>query len=277
MKTDIFHLQIIPLKDILPHEYFDESRSLTLAKRLKKDNFLSNPIIVAPLGNHTYAQLDGMNRLSTFKKLGFNSILCQIVDYQDMDNVELSSWLHFINVNSHQFLKHLGKIKDLIVNKGIIDDVRNRYIQSEGFDKICTFVTEDFEVYLVTFGGSLLDKVKVLNEIVGFYNKDIVRSVLPQSSTKEAIKNLFKEHLKHRQMVSFPTFTRHQIMKIVKQHGFFPPGITRHVIKRRCLNVNLPFSVFNKNDSIGTQNRNLEQFLRQRKFRLYEEPTIYFE
>src|SRR3989338_977322 len=67
------------------------------------------------------------------------------------------------------------------------------------------------------------------------------------------------------------------ILNIGKPRGFFPPGIPRHVIKRRCLNVNLPFSVFNKNDSIGTQNRNLEQFLRQRKFRLYEEPTIYFE
>lgn len=277
MKTDIFHLQIIPLKDILPHEYFDESRSLALAKRLKEDKYLSNPIIVANLSKNTYVQLDGMNRLSTFKKLGLNSILCQIVDYQDMDTVELSSWLHFINVKSDEFLKYLQNIKNLKITKGILDNIRNRYIHSSGVDRICTFVTENFDVYLLNYGGNLLDKINVLDEIVNFYIKDTVRSVLPQSSTKEGIQNLFKEHLKHKQMVSFPTFTRHQIVKVVRQRGFFPPGVTRHVIKKRCLNVNLPLTIFGSGKTIKEQNELLEDFLRQKKFRLYEEPTIYFE
>ena len=277
MKTDIFHLQIIPIKNIVPHEIYDEKRSKGLSFQIKTDRKLCNPIIVAPLTKNTYVQLDGMNRLETFKILGFESILCQIVDYQDMENVELSSWLHFINVKTSDFLKHLGKIKDLIVNKGILDDVRNRYVQSEGFDKILTFVTDDFDVYLATYGGSLIDKIAVLNKIVDFYSKDIVRSVLPTSAGKEAIRSLFKEHLKHKQMVSFPTFTRHQILKVVRKHDLFPPGITRHVIKRRCLNVNLPLRLFRMKVSLATQNRHLEEYLRQKKFRLYEEPTIYFE
>ena len=277
MKTDIFHLQIIPIKNIVPHEIYDEKRSKGLSFQIKTDRKLCNPIIVAPLTKNTYVQLDGMNRLETFKILGFESILCQIVDYQDMENVELSSWLHFINVKTSDFLKHLGKIKDLIVNKGILDDVRNRYVQSEGFDKILTFVTDDFDVYLATYGGSLIDKIAVLNKIVDFYSKDIVRSVLPTSAGKEAIRSLFKEHLKHKQMVSFPTFTRHQILKVVRKHVLFPPGITRHVIKRRCLNVNLPLRLFRMKVSLATQNRHLEEYLRQKKFRLYEEPTIYFE
>ncbi|OGG31414.1 hypothetical protein A3I51_04065, partial [Candidatus Gottesmanbacteria bacterium RIFCSPLOWO2_02_FULL_38_8] len=267
----------IPIKNIVPHEIYDEKRSKGLSFQIKTDRKLCNPIIVAPLTKNTYVQLDGMNRLETFKILGFESILCQIVDYQDMENVELSSWLHFINVKTSDFLKHLGEIKDLIVNKGILDDVRNRYVQSEGFDKILTFVTDDFDVYLATYGGSLIDKIAVLNKIVDFYSKDIVRSVLPTSAGKEAIRSLFKEHLKHKQMVSFPTFTRHQILKVVRKHDLFPPGITRHVIKRRCLNVNLPLRLFRMKVSLATQNRHLEEYLRQKKFRLYEEPTIYFE
>src|SRR3990167_9793066 len=159
MKTDIFHLQIIPINNILPHEVYEQKRSHSLSLQLKSDKKLCNPIIVAPLTNKNYVQLDGMNRLSTFKKLGYDSILCQIVDYQDMENVELSSWLHFINVRTSDFLKYLEKIKDLIINKGVIDDVRNRYVQSEGFDKICTLVTGDFEVYLLTYGGAMLYKI----------------------------------------------------------------------------------------------------------------------
>lgn len=277
MKTDIFHLKILSVDKITPHEFYDNSRSKSLAVQLIKDKMLCNPIIVAPLIKDTFVQLDGMNRLSTFKLLGIKSILCQIVDYQDMENVELSSWIHIINARSNEFLRYLGKIKDLIVNKGIIDDVRNRYVQSEGFDKICTFVTEDFEVYLVTYGGSLLDKIKVLNEIVDYYSKDIVRGVLPDSPTKDDIKNLFKEHLRHKQIIAFPTFTRHQILKVVRKGGLFPAGITRHVIKKRCLNVNLPLRELKNKLSIATKNRHLEEILRTRKVRLYEEPTIYFE
>ena len=277
MKTDVFHLQIIPIQDILPHEYFDESRSKTLAERLKKDNFLGNPIIVASLSNKKFVQLDGMNRWSTFKALELSSILCQIVDYQDMDLVELSSWLHFINIKSAEFLEYLGKIKNLKINKGNINNIKNRFINSEGTGNIFTFVNEDLDIYTFSYGGKLLDKIDVLNKIVEFYSRDIARGVLPESPSLQDIRMLFQEHLKHKQMVAFPIFTRHQILKVVRRHGFFPPGITRHVIKRRCLNVNLPFSVFNRSDSVATQNRNLEQFLRQRKFRLYEEPTIYFE
>lgn len=277
MKTDIFHLQIIPIDNIIPHELYDDSRSNSLAIQLLKDKKICNPIIVAPIFKNKFVQLDGMNRLSTLKLLGYKTILCQIVDYQDMENVELSSWLHFINIKSVEFLKYLAKIKNLIINKGIIDDVTNRYIQSEGFDKICTFVTEKFEVYLVTFGGSLIDKIAVLNKIVDFYNKDITRSVLPRSPSKDDVKVLFKEHLKHKQMLVFPAFTRHQILKVVRKGEFFPPGITRHVIRRRCLNVNLSLRILNKKVSVATQNRHLEELLRARKFRLYEESTIYFE
>ena len=277
MKTDVFNLAILPIDKIFPHEMFDESRSANLAKEIEKDGMIRNPIIVTPLKKDIFVQLDGMNRLSTFKVLGFKSILCQIVDYQDMENVELSSWLHFINVRTSDFLKYFEKIKHFIINKGVIDDVRNRYVQSEGFDKICTLVTGDFEVYLLTYGGALLYKIKVLNGIVDYYIKDIVRSVLPHSARKEDIRMLFREHLKHKQMVSFPAFTRHQILKVVRKKGFFPPGITRHVIRRRCLNVNLPLSLLKNKASIAIQNRQLEEILRARKFRLYEEPTIYFE
>ena len=41
-------------------------------------------------------------------------------------------------------------------------------------------------------------------------------------------------------------------------------------------NINLPLEVFGKG-SVEEQNRILDQILEKRRFRLYEEPTIYFE
>lgn len=81
MKTDIFHLQIIPLADILVHEEYDQSRTLPLIERLKYDSFIANPIIVASIGEGKYLQLDGVNRYTAFKRLGLSSILAQIINY----------------------------------------------------------------------------------------------------------------------------------------------------------------------------------------------------
>ena len=277
MKTDIFNLQIIPLKDILPHELFDESRSKLLAGRLKKDDILCNPIIVTPLSKNKFIQLDGMNRLSTFRTFRLKSILSQIVDYQDMDNVELSSWLHLIDSDLNTFLKNLGKVPGLLVSSGKLEQVKNRFIQSESSEPIAMVLTSNLEVFNLSCNGNLIDKIKTLNNIVDSYKADIVRDVLPQSSSGDDIRSLFKEHYRHKLMVVFPTFTRHQIMKVVRKGGLFPPGITRHVIKGRCLNLNIPLNIFADNRTVKEQNEYLELNLRNRKFRRYEEPTIYFE
>lgn len=50
MKTDRFHLEVVPIKNILVHEELDPSNSLELINFLKKSQNLSNPIIVAALG-----------------------------------------------------------------------------------------------------------------------------------------------------------------------------------------------------------------------------------
>lgn len=276
MKTNIFHLQIIPLKDIIPQESFDNSRSKNLAERIKKDNKLSNPMIVAPLTKNKYIQLDGMNRYSAFKRLKLNSIICQIVDYQDIDNVELASWLHLLKIEKNQIMEKLIQDKQITVRKGNLSEVKNRYVQSEGTDRICTLVSHDFQVYIVSANGKLLDKINILNRIVSYYSEDIVRDVLPQEPSREDIGFLFKEHFACKLMLIFPTFSRHQITKVVKRGGLFPTGITRHVIKRRCLNLNFPLDIF-REKSVEVQNMILDEVLMKRKFRLYEEPTIYFE
>ena len=276
MKTDIFQLQIIPLNKIKAQERFDESRARGLSERLKKEKILKNPLIVANLYGDNFVQLDGMNRLSAFKMLGFDSIVCQIVDYQDMDNVELGSWIHLFNAKQPDFLSTIAKIKGLNINQGKMDQVKNRYIQSLGPDRISVIVTLNYQISTVTAGGVLLDKVNRINEIVNAYD-NIVRDVLPQRSKKEDIKFLFNEHTDCNIMTVFPTFTRHQIIKVVNSGGLFPPGITRHIIKRRCMNLNLPLSFFADKSSVRKKNEFLEKIVFKRKFRVYEEPTVYFE
>lgn len=54
MKTDHFRMEIIPTKNIFIHEEFDSSRSDSLIEKFKTRGVLTDPIIVASLGNKKY-------------------------------------------------------------------------------------------------------------------------------------------------------------------------------------------------------------------------------
>ncbi len=277
MKTDIFHLQIIPIKDILVHEEFDKSRAFPLVESLKIDKIIANPIIVAAVDGKKYLQLDGMNRFSAFKMLKFTSILCQIIDYNDQETVELSSWSHLFAGKKQKFLTYIKSLNNISIKRGRAKDISHRYIKEEGLGRLCTIYFSPGEVYLIYCSGNLLNKIEFLNKIVSFYKENIVRDVLPSNPNESNIDILFQEHIETNTLVVFPTFTRHQIVEVVKKGKLLPAGISRHIIKRRCLNVNLPISFFTDFKSIRVQNEKLEENLASRKFRIYEEPTIYFE
>lgn len=277
MKTNIFHLQIIPLAKIFPHEEFDQSRAKPLVARLKKDGYLANPIIVASVGNEQYLQLDGMNRFSAFKIMEIPTILAQIIDYSDQETVELSSWSHLFYTSAKTFFYCAQRMDHTTVKQGKIENVGHRYIKEEESSRLCTVVTKNGQVYLISTSGTLLEKVKKLNKLVSCYKEKIVRDVMPPNPNQSDTKVLFAEHPSTNMMLVFPTFTRHQIIEVVKNGQLFPPGVTRHIIKRRCLNVNIPLLLFSKRKSLEEQNKEMEEILLTRHFRLYEEPTIYFE
>ncbi len=277
MKTDIFQLQIVPIEDIYVHEEYDQSRAFPLVEGLKKEQQLINPIIVAAITGGKYIQLDGMNRYSAFKMLGLKSILCQIIDYNDQESVELSSWSHLFYGEKEKLFNFLTTDLNLTVKQGKFEFVGHRYIKEEGTGRLCTLCTKDGLVYLVSSNGNLTEKIEKLNRVVSYYAKQIVRDVLPPHPNRGDVDFLFSEHQNTNMMIIFPTFTRHQIVDIVKKDRLFPSGVTRHIIRRRCLNIKAPLSLFDPKDSVEVQNENLEKILSNRSFRIYEEPTVYFE
>lgn len=277
MKTDVFNLQILPIDEVLPHEEFDVNRALPLIKELKKEKVLVNPILVASLDNGKYLQLDGMNRLSAFKMMGMKSILTQIIDYNSQDEVELASWVHLFNSDKDKFIKFVKDVPGVYLEHGEADMVGNRYLKEEGTARLCTIVCKEGDVKLVVTSGDLFKKIEKMNKIVSYYSDQITRDVLPRYSRMEQLRLLFSEHPKKNILMVFPTFTRHQIIKVVGQKKLIPAGISRHLFNRRCLNVRVPLSFFDGKKSVEEQNKMLEEFTLNRSYRVYEEPTVYFE
>ncbi|MBI5127258.1 hypothetical protein HZA76_02270 [Candidatus Roizmanbacteria bacterium] len=285
MKTDRFHLEVVAIKDIITHEEFDPSRSLNLIKKLKESNLFTDPIIVASLGNNKFLQLDGMNRINCFKKLGFKYILCQIIDYNNQEEFELSSWIHIFKAKREDFFKHIKKDKSLIIKKADINQIGPRYIKAQDFGRLVTVVDKKAGTFLVMTAGNFIEKIKRMNYIVSFYQDIINRAILPFPMTSRNIRLFFYEHpdlnfYDHPDanlMVVFPKLTPQQIIEVVRGGALVPAGITRHFIKDRCLNVNISLSFFDNKKSITQLNKDLDKFLLKKILRIYEESTIHFE
>ncbi len=277
MKTDQFHLEVIAIKDILTHEELDPSNSKELISFLKKSQTLSNPIIVASLGKKKYLQLDGMNRIHSFKMLGIKTITSQIVDYNDQEEIQLSSWLHIFRGDLKKFINFIKKDKSLIVSQGRMDQVGHRYIKETDFGRLCTIVTNKKEVFFISTGGNFSDKIKRMNYLVSFYKDNLSRGTLPYTLDHDNVKLFFKQYPKDNIVVVFPTFTPQQIIESANSRVLLPTGITRHLVRGRVININLPLNLFNEKKSLKEQNKEQDRILLQKRSRLYEEPTINFE
>ena len=82
--TDRPDLRILPLDQLVEHEYNDAQRTAPLAVRLETEGLLKNPPIAALLddGDSRFVVLDGANRSTALASLGYSHILVQVVKYE---------------------------------------------------------------------------------------------------------------------------------------------------------------------------------------------------
>jgi hypothetical protein len=123
MKSNTYELGFVHLDDLISHETCDFNRVCQLADHIKKEGHLKNPVLVAGLpvhgkmnetrqnGKRKLLVLDGVDRISALRLLGFNDVLVQKVDYMD-ENVELTSWNHLIfRIKKELLVEKLGKLE----------------------------------------------------------------------------------------------------------------------------------------------------------------------
>jgi hypothetical protein len=89
------NLQLVPEDAVRFHEHPERKRTLRLLNRLREERKLRNPPIVAETERGEYVLLDGANRASAHRELGFSHLPVQIIDYGDPD-VRLKGWHHLL-------------------------------------------------------------------------------------------------------------------------------------------------------------------------------------
>ncbi len=258
-------LRIVSVDAILPHEKSDVQRSQPLMKRLEKAEYFTNPPLVAELPDGRYVLMDGSNRHVSMGLLGFEHLMVQILDY-DSDYVELGVWQHIVaDWESQRLLQVLESIDDTDIRSGWDSSAVAQILLREG---------PVYSIHAVADG--LAERNATLTQVVSAYHNSATLYRTPLTDPGQ-IWSLFPSGVA---LVMFPIYKPEDIIKAALLGAYLPPGVSRHIVHGRALNVNYPMERLRARLPLETKNEILQVWLREqytaRSIRYYAESTYQF-
>jgi hypothetical protein len=272
---DMPDLRVVPVAELLLHEQHDAQRTGPLLHRLQGDGVLRNPPVVAAIrGEPRYVVLDGANRVTAMQALGVAHVVVQVVDYEDAD-LALHTWHHLIKgIAAERVPRMLRALRGVAIDLANATRARAQLARRE----ILAFVeTRNGETWALRASGDLHQRSRRLNEIVDLYKGQA--QVFRASA--DHLPSLLPLHADAAALVVFPRFAPAEIVDLARVGARLPAGITRHVIPRRALRLNVPLAVLNGGSSLSEKNSWLADWLAQRQasktVRYYQESTFLFD
>lgn len=265
-------LRIVELAAVTPHEDFDNRRIVTLAERLVREGVLKDPPIVAPIGDGRYVVLDGANRTSALKHLGYRDALVQLVDYR---SVALSTWHHLVvGLTADAIAEGLAGVPGLFVDATTLEGAR---ASLSARDAVAYAAYPDGAVVTLHGGADLVERAELLRRVVSVYNgRADIHRVLAFD-----LGSLVGHYERIGALVVFPPFGADDILSLVRRGGALPSGISRHVIPGRALRVNYSMADLADEAPRADKNRHLDEWIRRKRqanqIRSYEEATVLYD
>lgn len=274
-QPEIPDLRVVAVAELLLHEQHDAQRSEPLVQRLRADGVLKNPPIVARIGNEPrYVVLDGANRVTAARTLGLAHLVVQVVDYEDPELI-LGTWHHLINgLSGAHFKRLIEAVPKVTLEISNLMQTRAQLARRE----ILAFVQyPQGEVCALRAAGDLHQRIECLNEIVDRYK---MAGQIFRANT-DHLPSLLSLYDHITALVVFPSFAPAEIIDLARVGACLPAGITRHLIPRRALRINLPLTVLGNGGSLAEKNEWLADWMKQKvaskTVRYYQESTFLFD
>lgn len=275
--SEIPDLRILPLSLLEEHEYQDPQRSTPLAKRIQADGVLLNPPVVSPFGEDDprFVVLDGANRVTVFRQLGYDHLLVQVVGYEQ-PQVTLYTWHHVIaDLPVDAFLAILQETAGLSFPPMKYLDARAGLAHR---DLLAYVLCSDSRIFGVeSESHHLYEQTKLLSEMVLAYHSQctLYRAVADNLQTARRLYPTLTA------LVVFPTYDPAEVLMLTRDGVMMPAGLTRHLIQGRAMRLNYPLVYFNGDESLEAKNERLQTWLQEksanRQIRFYAEATYLFD
>lgn len=267
---DLPDLRIVPSASLRLHEECDPGRVERLAAVLVTDGVLRNPPVVAPLPDGTYVVLDGANRVTALQRAAFPHQLVQVVDYDD-SGVTLEVWAHLLQDDG--LLVRGDDPAPLDWRAMSASELRG------GCDRgtLACGVLTDGGAFGLPAAPEFVGQVRLLGEVVSRY-KGRVPIFRVQGSDLSVLAH---EYGRAAALVLFPRFTKADIRAIAHLPVKLPTGISRHVIPKRALRVNLDLALLRGTEPVEVKQARLDALIQERllghRVRFYPEPTVLYD
>ena len=233
-------IKFVKCESLLQHEEIEISRYKKLKKQIKRDKIQKNPIIVTPLTKNNYLVLDGAHRYQVIQNLGYESVLCQIVEEKDF---HIDSWTHNLSSSDYSNISFFkNESNDLSGSNIVVKTTNGNIIYGLG-----DFIKDDncLEVY-----------------------KQLVEEINKKTSFERGVS--MKETKFN---VKYPKLNLQDIQKLVEDNKVLPAGVTKISINTgRVLCVNVPLSELVESNNDNSYLEGIEK-----KLRFYNEPIYLYE
>jgi len=231
-------LRLISPDRVRYHEHPERRRTLGLTERIEREGKLRNPPVVADMSDGHFLLLDGANRVSAFRELGYSHVAVQVVDYGD-PSVQLKGWHHLLLegrcLDLRRAYQRIPGVRLAPVARaeiGHLLELRQVYailVEDEGSHWGVYPTAPPHEV-------DAHPRVEVLEALVGAYEGQtrLERIKLADfEQLPDAIQSV--EH----QLCLFPVIRKEELLHLAAEGVMIPTGLTRHVIPGRALGINL--------------------------------------
>lgn len=230
-------LRLVRTEQVRFHEHPEPGRTRRLVERLRREGRLQNPPTVAALGNGEWVLLDGANRVSAFRDIGWSHVPVQVIEYA-ASAVQLKGWHHLLlegaALNLRATYEGLPGVRvEAVPNRELTArlELRQMYAALVDSDKTAwgLFAADDLV--------RLAPWMQTLDRVVAAYEgKSRLERI--KVADFEKLPDVFRT-VDH-QLVLFPTISKAELLGLVRDGIHIPTGLTRHLIPGRALGLNLP-------------------------------------
>ncbi len=262
-------LRIVNMKSLRFHEEHDELRTRKLAERLESDGFLKNPPVAASIEDSSdLILLDGANRVSALSRLRIEHVPAQVVALSDPCLV-VSTWGHAVEkLGKDYFLGKITARAGLEITRSGDGTAKNTFL--------CALTFRDEEIYYLHDGSGLNKRIDQLEFITGMYRHTDLSDRVSYTETEY----LTAHYPDFQTLITFQEFTKDEIAMLADNGRKLPSGLTRIVLPRRALGLNVGLDILRSPDDLDEKNRWLKRLIHdkviEKSIRFYQEQTFMF-
>lgn len=263
----ILPVRFVLLDRVVPHEATDPRRAEKLADRLREEEVVRNPPIVAAIGDR-YVVLDGATRTDALRRLGSQHAVVQDVSVED--GLTLETWHHVVRrLPIEEFLAVVSGLDGIRLEEVSGGSIQERLIEYGG---ICSATAADGRGFVI-YAAEGSNRFEALARVAEAY---IAAGVVSRTLERD-VHRLAAWYPDMTVLVEYPEFTVEQVLLAARSGTLLPAGVTRFIVPGRVLHLDVPLELVLSDRPLEEKNRWLHDHLTEKeragKVRFYREPV----